>query len=391
MPGQNCGPLSDVFFVDGGTDVPTNQQTGSICASFKTISQALLRVQGLPIGSRADIEVTPGTYDENLTIPAQREITIRAIGGTVTVGGILNPGSVTWANGAPITGGSALLQLENVNLNGAITITDTAPGIGATFIYKGRVHMAGVLATGMTGALQLIFSNDAGHQNVVGTINAPTATLEVSGWVNFAANVIVNTYERIDGASFGGNVTVTAVPGSPIAGLFNVTFTAAAPVWTGPAVSFRADGTTLHAALAGPITFSAGLGATVFALDPEPERDWAAKGLRLTAVDDFLFPWFENTDADGTERQFVVTRPGTLRGAYLFVEGPAVGVEPITYTLRVNGADTAVVIASNAGAGGGTDDLHRVNVVRGDVLSVKATHGILAATPTGIRYGVIFD
>jgi hypothetical protein len=240
-PGPGCPPLSNVFYVDGGTSTPAVDQDGAICTPFDTITKALLAVGAL---SQATIFVTPGTYDEDLSIPADRQIAIEGLG-QVDLGTGAPARNITWATD------TGFLGLENIHVTGKITISDNAAPAGALFLYQGPTDIDGDLdATTYTGDLEIAFVNTRlpGAGNVE-KVDAPTASL--AGYERkFNDEVIVDRYERIVGCNFGGPMTVGSGPSlsGDAAGFYRCTFTDAGGgphTFTFPAArTFRLDGVT---------------------------------------------------------------------------------------------------------------------------------------------------
>jgi len=100
--GGACAPLSRTYYVDGGTTTPLVAQTGSICAPFAGIQQALDAIPPaiFPITSIEDLveDIVPwniliagGAYNEALVIPANRAVMLEGIGGPPIPVGIAFP------------------------------------------------------------------------------------------------------------------------------------------------------------------------------------------------------------------------------------------------------------------------------------------------------------
>jgi hypothetical protein len=70
-------PLSNVVFVDGGTDLPTTMQNGSIQSPFKTITQAM---GFAPFAFGGTIVICPGYYDAEGNLPLTGSKNWRFIG-----------------------------------------------------------------------------------------------------------------------------------------------------------------------------------------------------------------------------------------------------------------------------------------------------------------------
>lgn len=89
-----------------------------------------------------------------------------------------------------------------------------------------------------------------------------------------------------------------------------------------------------------------------------------------------------------TEIQIPVGRAATLRNLSVRITGAGTGSDTVTYTVRVNGADTAIVASGANDAAAPltiSDTTHSVNVVAGDLISIKITKaGVVAAGQTGV-------
>lgn len=237
-----CPPLSVTIFVDGGTIVPTSQQTGSICAPFQTISQALAVAAARPIGSGADIEVQPGSYNEDLVIPGQRGIAIRSF--DIELGTTATPRSITWTDG-PSPG---RLLFEGVHVTGNVIVAGVGGVNGSDLLIVGPEDIDGTLdGTGYAGrfAIECSASFSPGSGNI-GVLNAPTAFLTSVERNNFFGSVTIATYGRIVGAEFSGPITVLKGPDpmEPSAGFYRCFFLGSLggpPTYTSPG-EFRVDG-----------------------------------------------------------------------------------------------------------------------------------------------------
>jgi hypothetical protein len=88
----------------------------------------------------------------------------------------------------------------------------------------------------------------------------------------------------------------------------------------------------------------------------------------------FLDPGFvRGPSADATERAELAPRAATIRNMHAR-HNTAAGAGSVTYTLRVNGVDTAVVIAglATSAIGNASNLVNTVAVNQGDAISVKA-------------------
>jgi hypothetical protein len=232
----SCPPLSRALYVDGGTSTPLGLQDGGICTPFATISQALAAVGA---GFEWVIWVVPGTYVEDLTIPAQKGIAIRAMNRSNLTG------SVSWANAGP---GVGLLLMELISISGTVTITDGGFTPLTDFTFQGPQTIIGkVDGTGhLGGFLSLKFiSGTGGVLGDVGEVDAPTAELHVLDRNRFAGTVSVGSYAKIIGATFKDSITVATGPSPSFiaSGFYRCAFGPGGFTYTSPGV-FRVDGVT---------------------------------------------------------------------------------------------------------------------------------------------------
>ena len=101
-------------------------------------------------------------------------------------------------------------------------------------------------------------------------------------------------------------------------------------------------------------------------------------GTAATAL--FMAPGFVTTPT-ATELQIALSRPGTLRNLRVQPAGVGTDAATVTYTVRKNGADTAIVVAlANTSAAQGSDTTHTVTAVAGDLVSISIVKsGVVSA------------
>jgi hypothetical protein len=99
----------------------------------------------------------------------------------------------------------------------------------------------------------------------------------------------------------------------------------------------------------------------------------------LTVVDTavFLGPgWI--AIASAIESQIPITRPGTIRNLRVRVNGAGTDSATVTFTVRKNGVDQALVATiNNNTTGNATDLVNSFTVVAGDLLSIKVTKTVI--------------
>lgn len=140
-------PLSRTLFVDGGTAVPTGNQTGSVGLPFATIAQAIAAIPAIASVSDADslwtICVTPclGGYTSEpatLTLPANRNVCLKGIG--LTSGLLPGDGLNVAANLAYSTIKTGplptfgVLSVSDLDISGNITLSDAGTGSPASIL-----------------------------------------------------------------------------------------------------------------------------------------------------------------------------------------------------------------------------------------------------------------
>lgn len=102
-----------------------------------------------------------------------------------------------------------------------------------------------------------------------------------------------------------------------------------------------------------------------------------------------LSPWNEAVTAGAAIDEWSAPADGTLRN--FFVRHNVVGVGPdITYEWFVNGAATGVVVALAASGTVGSDLVNSFDILQGQTVELRATHGGITTSPTRIRATATF-
>jgi len=121
---------------------------------------------------------------------------------------------------------------------------------------------------------------------------------------------------------------------------------------------------------------------------------FGANDLGTAATALFFAPGFTAT-ATVAELKLTITRPGTLRNFYVEVAAAGTTAQTVTYTVRKNGANTALTCSlSNTAAGTASDTntAHAVSVIAGDLISVSIVKGgAVASGQTGVVATIEFD
>lgn len=101
---------------------------------------------------------------------------------------------------------------------------------------------------------------------------------------------------------------------------------------------------------------------------------WGATDVGTTPTPRFLPPGYETASiATTTVKEIAVPRPGTLRNAFLLVRSPSSNPTDMTYTVQVNGVDTALAITIPGNVGAGSNVIDSVAVPQGARVGVKVT------------------
>lgn len=230
--------------------------------THKTIQSALTAVGNATTAAQVKepwtIMIEPGIYDENLTIPQGRIITLYALGTVVLGNGAganwasTNSRSITFtANNADVFGSDIKPALNIVALPAADPTTTFIAESGAFFI-SGNLNVAG---DGLSHTINLnsvkiagaVSKTAAGLTNIqgyrwyqIGVVSMATATiLERCFECEFDALVTVDGYNAIINSEINAGMTVaTNFNTMPPSGFFNTTFFG---TFTGPASSLKLD------------------------------------------------------------------------------------------------------------------------------------------------------
>lgn len=118
-------------WVDSTTTIPFVKQNGSRSTPYESLSQALTDVQTGATDSVWAIHVAPGSYDETLTIPAQRSIAFLGLDYATTSINMTSGDTITWA----ITG-SSYVSFKNIRVFRVNTSEpgNVAPNTGTLYL-----------------------------------------------------------------------------------------------------------------------------------------------------------------------------------------------------------------------------------------------------------------
>ncbi len=252
-------PLSSVRYVDGATITPLANQNGAIGTPFATIQQALNAIAANTNSNLLlwTVLVAPGFYDQDLIVNQGTtgiSIAIEGLGNEVSIGGFGPLRSITWNN---TLGG--LLWLKNLTVSGSLFLVEAQGNTGAV-IFDGLEIGGDVDGTAHVGEIVVAFEAGPaeGFATVVGQVNCPTGLLRVRGVNAFDGNVTVRSYERIVGAIFSGNISVSDAVFGFDAGWFRCSFNGpVGQTYTSPG-PWNMDGTTNFYSKILPVTLAGG-------------------------------------------------------------------------------------------------------------------------------------
>lgn len=107
----------------------------------------------------------------------------------------------------------------------------------------------------------------------------------------------------------------------------------------------------------------------------------------------YLHPMGEDDgNAHTTELQVPMPRSGNLRNLRVFASDAGIGAATITYTVRVNGSDTSLLVAMANTATAGSDLVNSEIVAAGDLLSLSAAKtGSVTASQLHIHASMEFS
>ena len=138
-------------------------------------------------------------------------------------------------------------------------------------------------------------------------------------------------------------------------------------------------------------TTSLAFSATVAAADATGNFLWGAGGVTGTTTSRYLFPGYSDSLAQTAAPQFRVPRAGTLRNLRVRHNITAGNGNAIVYTLRVNGAPSALTASLASTANDASDVANTVGVAAGDLVDIIVTKAAsVGASPSDITASVEF-
>lgn len=119
---------------------------------------------------------------------------------------------------------------------------------------------------------------------------------------------------------------------------------------------------------------------------------WGSRTLASTTATRYLAPFVDDAMAPVVEVGWRAPRSGTLRDLYVRHGTPLGNGNIITYTLRVAGVDSTVLVALASTGGAGQDTTNSVSVNAGDLVSIKVTKASgVGASPRDIVVTATLD
>ncbi|OHD22618.1 MAG: hypothetical protein A2Y38_12250 [Spirochaetes bacterium GWB1_59_5] len=116
---------------------------------------------------------------------------------------------------------------------------------------------------------------------------------------------------------------------------------------------------------------------------------WGNGSVAATATTRFLSPGWEGGLAPSSVVQWAVPFAGTLKNLRLVHNGPAGNGNLIVYTVRVNGAPSALTVSLASTGATAADTTHTVVVAAGDLLDIQVTKALATgATPADVMASV---
>lgn len=112
---------------------------------------------------------------------------------------------------------------------------------------------------------------------------------------------------------------------------------------------------------------------------------WGNSSVTTTTTTRFLTPGFAPSSAQTAVIQYRVPFAGTLRNLRVHHNVVGTGANLVVYTVRINGAASALAVSMAANAADGSDLADVVTVAAGDLIDIQVTKAVaLGATPNDI-------
>lgn len=106
---------------------------------------------------------------------------------------------------------------------------------------------------------------------------------------------------------------------------------------------------------------------------------FGAGNVNASTTTRFLYPWYDDDLAQTAVIQYRVPRAGTLQNLRVRQNAPAGNGNLIVYTIRINGAATALLVSMMSTATDGSDLVDVVVVAAGDLIDIRVTKALATA------------
>lgn len=114
--------------------------------------------------------------------------------------------------------------------------------------------------------------------------------------------------------------------------------------------------------------------------------NWGNSAIGLTTVERFPDPFSDGVLAPVVEIFFVMPRDSTLRNLFVRNRIAGAGGSTITYTLRVNGVNTLLLVTLATTALQGSNTIDFIDTLQGDLISVSCNKALAITTsPSDIQ------
>lgn len=219
-----------------------------------------------------------------------------------------------------------------------------------------------------------------------------------TGWVLTTANPITIGVSNLVFSQFSGGTLYLAGNGLVLTGntfdvvanadgsiLANANDVQVGVLATDAQHGTRGGGTQHAAATTGVNGFMSSTDKTKLDDTSRTTVQWGNDSISATTTTRYMTPGYGNATARTTEISFKVPRAGTMRNLYVHVNNTAGNGNNVVYTVRKNGADTALVVTLASTSADGNDTTDAVAVAQGDLLSLKVTKAASVGTaPTDV-------
>ncbi len=388
-------PLSQGFFIDGGTTVAGALRDGSIARPYGSFAEAFA-ARGTGGGFLPTLYYVVGSFAaETVTIPAGATLAFNffAPGDTSALTWVMD----TDGAGDPtrVIMGAIFSNVNTVPING---FTTTGDGelifISDSVAIIGDIDASGA-AVGHSQQLQLANGQLAGSLIPPGGIGSEGVAQIISliNWA-FIGSVDCLTIERAQNCRFGSAVRILAAPPDPNAnsqksGFFDCEFEGPSfTTYGGGAITVYVDEETARTISDNGVSLGAGLfevildqpvlsagGALLF---------WGNQSIAASADTRFLSTGWDSSTAPTTaESTWIAPRAGTIRNLTATHNSAAGNGEDVDYEIFVAGVASGVLVTLATGIiVSGSDFVNAVAVAQGATVDLRATKALAIGSGT---------